>query len=286
MKRLLTLFLCLSALYLTAIADSAYSVYSVKGRVEINAGGWHDARKHENLSPDAEVKIYKGGMMVVVDRNNGMTIKCDRPTSGRVLLRDLIREANSSRSSSLFTLIRELFGSGSSPEVGFRAIGGVTLGPSASLEKDIADMLKTYAFTRKEKKSAYVNPELQLSKARRSDKCFTFRISNYTTDSLYIGLMAYDRIKRTYSSPLDVVISNASKTSDGLFIRLFPGQELELDKLGPDWIFAACEGVEYRVFASTSYFEIHSVVELLNNRSQTYLDSGSLPSTIFLGINK
>ena len=94
---------------ISTFASDKYSIFNVVGYVEINKNGWHDAKKHEIIDLNTEFKIHKGGEIIIVDKTNGLTIKYNKPTTGRLLLRDIIRESNSNRSSTLLSLIKQMF---------------------------------------------------------------------------------------------------------------------------------------------------------------------------------
>lgn len=272
--------------FINVWASGKYSIFNVIGHVEVKKNGWHDAKKHEEVDLQTEFKIYKGGEVVIVDKENGLTIKYNKPTTGRVLLRDIIRESNSNRSSTLLLLIKEMFTGQNKPILGFKSIGGVTLGITNAIEKDLSDMIRNYAFSKDEKNSGYINHSLLLSKVKRENKCFTFKITNLSSDSLYVNIIAFNKEKMTYSSPLDVLMSNSSKTLDGLFIVVPANNEIILDQYEPEWLFTKCDNVQYRVFGSTRYFENHNVVELLTNKATEYTNISNSPHNIFIGVNK
>lgn len=281
MKRIILLLLFIVPSLCTKAANSYY-IFSVKGQVEVNNDGWHKAKKHETIDLQTEFKLFRNSEIVIVDERNGLKFKYNKPTKDIILLKDIIGEAKSQKNSLLLSTIKAVIDSPKKAKIGFKTIGGITLGNGNRIEKDLSDILQMHLFSDKRGNSKYINDSLVLSKVKYEDKSFSYKITNLTNKNLYVNIIAYNHKMKCFSSPFDVLIGNSFKTTDGLYIFVPAHNELLLNQFD----FDRCKNVQIFLFGSTEYFENHSLLEIIKSSDKENTKEVCSPFCIYIGINK
>lgn len=260
---------------------NSYYIFSVTGHVEVNNNGWHKAKKHEVVNLQTEFKI-NSGEIVIVDKKDGLTFKYRKQTSTPIQLREIIRESKTNRIFLILSTIKEALTPHDVSRISFRTIGGVTLGIGNQIEKDLSDMIQSYAFAKNGKSLKYLNNGLILSREKCGQGIFHFKITNQTSDNLFVNIVALNTKSNTFSFPLDVLMNNNYNTLDGLCLYVPAYSALNLEQFE----FILNNNIQYRVFGSTQYFENHNVANIISGLTPSYYKEINSPYHIYFGVSK